>query len=42
MDETPWSVRRPAPRLGEHNVEVLTSLGYSEADIGRLRQDRVI
>ena len=42
MGETPWSVSRPAPRLGEHNAEVLTSLGYSEADITRLRQARVI
>ena len=42
MGETPWSVRRPAPRLGEHNAEVLTALGYSEADMTRLKQARVI
>jgi len=26
----------PAPRLGEHNKEILTQLGYSEDDCGTL------
>lgn len=33
---------RPAPLHGQHNEEVLAELGYTEADIGRLRRDRVI
>jgi crotonobetainyl-CoA:carnitine CoA-transferase CaiB-like acyl-CoA transferase len=31
-----------APELGEHNGEVLASLGYSEAEIAGLRQRKVI
>lgn len=34
--ETPSSVRRLQPRLGEHSAEVLAEAGYSEADIQRL------
>jgi crotonobetainyl-CoA:carnitine CoA-transferase CaiB-like acyl-CoA transferase len=33
MSEAGWSLRRPAPRLGEHNREILTELGYSEAEM---------
>ena len=38
MNESPWSVRRPAPLLGQHNREVLALQGYSAEDIVRLRQ----
>lgn len=27
LSRTPWELRRPAPRLGEHNAEVLASAG---------------
>ena len=30
------------PALGEHSAALLAELGYSEADIARLRQERVI
>jgi crotonobetainyl-CoA:carnitine CoA-transferase CaiB-like acyl-CoA transferase len=33
---TPASIRRPAPRLGEHTAEVLTEIGLSSADVERL------
>jgi crotonobetainyl-CoA:carnitine CoA-transferase CaiB-like acyl-CoA transferase len=42
MSKTPWRVKRPAPRLGEHNVEILGHLGNSEEDIVRLRQQGTI
>ncbi len=34
--ESPPSIRRPAPRLGEHSAEILAEAGYSAADISRL------
>ncbi|HMN81087.1 MAG TPA: CoA transferase [Burkholderiaceae bacterium] len=34
--DTPPSIRRPAPRLGEHSTEVLAEHGYSAAEIERL------
>ena len=33
---TPATIRRPAPRLGEHTAEVLEELGLSPAEIQRL------
>ena len=31
-----------APKLGEHNVEILTGLGYSDAEISNLQQQKII
>ena len=42
MTETPWQIRRPPPLLGEHNEEVLGELGYSKADVARLKSEGVI
>ena len=42
MSLTPWSLRWPAPRLGQHNVEVYSSLGLSTAEITRLQEEGVI
>ncbi len=41
MNESPWSVRRPAPLLGQHTDEVLGNLGYTESDIASLREQGV-
>jgi len=35
-DGTPISIRRPAPRLGEHSLEVLREAGLSEAELDAL------
>ena len=34
--ETPLSIRRLAPRLGEHSHEVLRELGYADEDIAQM------
>ena len=42
MSLTPWSLRRPAPRLGQHNTAVYSGLGLSAAEITRLQEEGVI
>lgn len=42
FDRTPTSVRHGAPLLGEHTDEVLREIGYTDADIGRLRESKII
>lgn len=37
FDRTPGTVRRPAPRPGEHTDEILTELGVDGAQISQLR-----
>ncbi|MEX2445730.1 MAG: CaiB/BaiF CoA-transferase family protein, partial [Dehalococcoidia bacterium] len=40
--ETPASVRRPAPRLGEHSAEVLAEAGLSPDEVARLTSSGVV
>ena len=42
LGATPGAVRLPAPRLGEHNAEVLSELGMSAQDLQRLESSQVI
>jgi crotonobetainyl-CoA:carnitine CoA-transferase CaiB-like acyl-CoA transferase len=36
LSRTPWEIRRPAPLLGQHNVEVLGEAGMTADDIAAL------
>ena len=38
LSETPGAIRSPAPKLGEHTDEVLSSVGYSKDEIVVLRK----
>jgi len=42
LSGAPPRVQGPAPLLGQHTEEVLREVGYSEEEIARLRQARVI
>jgi formyl-CoA transferase len=42
MSETPGSVRRAPPLLGEHTDEVLREIGYAADEIGKLRVDGAV
>ena len=42
LGETPASVRRPAPTVGQHSTEILKTLGYSDEELARLRAEAVI
>jgi crotonobetainyl-CoA:carnitine CoA-transferase CaiB-like acyl-CoA transferase len=42
LSETPGSIRRRAPTLGEHTDQILSQLGYSKQAIAELRDKGVI
>ena len=42
FSETPASWRREAPKLGQHNEELLLEIGYSKDEIQHLREDGAI
>ena len=42
LTATPGNIRGPAPTLGQHNQEVLGSLGISVRDVSRLKRQGVI
>jgi crotonobetainyl-CoA:carnitine CoA-transferase CaiB-like acyl-CoA transferase len=42
LSQTPAAIRRPAPRLGEHNAEVFGELGVAAAELEQLVAEGVV
>ena len=42
LSENPGQIKTRSPELGEHNVEILSSLGYTQEDIEQFKTDRII
>lgn len=42
LSETPGTIRRRAPLLGEHTAEILGQLGYAAEEIEALKRDKVV
>jgi crotonobetainyl-CoA:carnitine CoA-transferase CaiB-like acyl-CoA transferase len=43
LSETDWVIDRPAPRLGQHNREVLAELlGLADAELDELEREGVL
>lgn len=42
MHESPWAIKRPAPLLGQHNLEVYTELGFSQEDMVNMKETGII
>ncbi len=39
--ETPGAIKRPAPLLGQHNLEIYNELGYHEKELLKLKADGI-
>ena len=42
MSETPGAITRPSPMIGEHGPEILKELGYDDASIENLLNNKII
>jgi crotonobetainyl-CoA:carnitine CoA-transferase CaiB-like acyl-CoA transferase len=42
LSDSPVETRRKSPAIGEHTVEILREVGYSDSEIGQLRDAKAI
>jgi len=42
LSDTPGEITRRPPTLGEHTRDILTEIGYGEAEIAELSAQRVV
>jgi len=42
LSQSPGKLRRPAPKLGEHNEEIFAHLGITKDDITKLKNKEII
>ncbi len=42
LSENPGQITMRSPELGEHNLEILGGLGYSQEEIEKLKEERII
>jgi len=42
LSRTPGTVTRPRPKLGEHTADVLADYGFTEDEVGKLRDEETI
>ncbi|MDI1283550.1 MAG: CaiB/BaiF CoA-transferase family protein [Reyranella sp.] len=42
LSDAPLEVRRLAPRVGEHTIEIMRNVGYSDAEIAALRDSKAV
>ena len=42
FSKTPAEKPRPAPELGQHNNEILSELGFTQAEIDNLSESKII
>ena len=42
MSETPWTLRSPAPTIGQHNADVFAELGLDPDEMARLSEEGAI
>ncbi|MCE5261965.1 MAG: CoA transferase [Deltaproteobacteria bacterium] len=42
LDATPWSIRKRAPLIGEHNIEVYEEIGFSREQLAEMVASEVI